>query len=172
MRSILKPLAALLLAIATAGCAGQGGLFAETPQAGPQADPQAQIAIVTGTTPEPVDALADAKAAYRNRNFGLAEKGFRRAVETSPNDVEAWLGLAAAHDQLGRFDLADKEYAQAQKRGGLNVGLLNNRGYSHMLRGDVRGARSDFLAAQRLEPDNPFVQNNLRQLDARAAARS
>jgi Flp pilus assembly protein TadD len=41
----------------------------------------------------------------RASNYGLAEKHFRRAVETHPRDAEG-IGLAASYDRLRRFDLA------------------------------------------------------------------
>ena len=53
------------------------------------------------------DDLNMGKKFYRSGNHGLAERYFRRAVESHPNDGEAWLGLAACYDQLRRFELAD-----------------------------------------------------------------
>ena len=156
----LIPLAALSLA----GCVGDG----QGPDAAltPQQQARASEAL---NVPAPEDELARAKTHFREREFGLAERGFRAVIEKSPNDIEAWLGLAACHDQLGRFDLADKEYAQASKRGGVNFELLNNRGYSYMMRGDLRRARVDFSAAQRLGPDSEFVRNNLIELQRRGS---
>jgi len=122
-------------------------------------------------TPERADELAAGKQSYRDGAYGLAEQHFRRAVEASSNNAEAWLGLAATHDQLGRFDLADREYAQVEKRTGKSLELLNNRGYSHLMRGDYAGARRDFDAALRIAPDSEFTRNNMRLLDAKAAAR-
>jgi Flp pilus assembly protein TadD len=43
----------------------------------------------------------------------MAERYFRRAVETHASDAEAWVGLAASYDRLRRFDLADQAYAEA-----------------------------------------------------------
>ena len=119
---------------------------------------------------DPADDLAMAKKSYRERNFGLAEQAYRRAVEKSPSNAEAWLGLGATHDQLGRFDLADRDYAQVEKRAGVGFALLNNRGYSYMMRGDLKRARADFKRALALRPESDFVRNNLRELDAKASA--
>ena len=52
---------------------------------------------------------------FHEGNFGLAQLYFQDAVEKSPNDVMAWIGLAACYDRLGRFDLADRAYAAAAK---------------------------------------------------------
>ena len=78
-------------------------------------------------------------------SFGLAERYFRDAVEKAPRDATAWVGLAASYDRLRRFDLADQAYAQAIKLTGETVQILNNQGYSLMLRGDLDGARRKFL---------------------------
>ena len=52
------------------------------------------------------------KTQFREANYGLAEKHFRKAVELRADNSEAWMGLAASYDQLGRFDFADRAYDQ------------------------------------------------------------
>ena len=99
-------------------------------------------------------------------NFGLAQMYFQSAVEKSPKDPTAWIGLAASYDRLGRFDLADRSYARARRLVGNTAGLLNNEGYSYMLRGDLRRARARFEAALRLNPDNPVTINNMALLNS------
>jgi tetratricopeptide (TPR) repeat protein len=115
---------------------------------------------------DPNDDLSLGKKQYRARNYGLAEQHFRRAVELHPNDAEAWLGLAASCDGLRRFDLADRAYMQAVRIAGPTVEILNNEGYSYMLRGDFKRARATLLEAQRRDPGNKYVENNLKLLDA------
>jgi Flp pilus assembly protein TadD len=114
---------------------------------------------------DPSDDLALGKKQYRAGNFGLAERYFRRAAENHPRDAEAWVGLAAAYDRLRRFDLADRAYDQAVAIVGPTPEVLNNRGYSYMLRGDYARARSTLLAAAGKDPTNPYVKNNLELLD-------
>jgi Flp pilus assembly protein TadD len=82
-----------------------------------------------------------------------------------PRDAEAWLGLAASYDRLRRFDLADRAYGQAIGILGPNAEILNNQGYSYMLRGDYKHAREKLTAAQRLEPANRYVANNMQLLE-------
>lgn len=94
-------------------------------------------------------------------DFGISQKYFQAAAERTPRDAAAWVGLAASYDRLRRFDLADHAYANALMLSGPTVQLLNNQGYSHLLRGDLVGAREKFLAAHELEPDNPVIKNNL-----------
>jgi tetratricopeptide (TPR) repeat protein len=114
---------------------------------------------------DPNDDLSLGKKQYRANNYGLAEKYFRHAVELHPRDAEAWMGLAASYDRLRRFELADRAYAQAINIVGPTVEILNNQGYSYMLRGDYKRARQKLLAAKRKDPGNKYVLNNLHLLE-------
>lgn len=102
---------------------------------------------------------------FNRGNYGLAQQYFRDAVDKAPKDGSAWVGLAASYDHLGRFDLADQAYGRAQNLLGETTALLNNRGYSYMLRGDLVAARRYFLKAYAREPGNPTIRNNLKLLD-------
>lgn len=102
---------------------------------------------------------------FNRGHYGLAEKYFRDAVEKAPKDASAWIGLAASYDRILRFDLADRAYAQAIRLQGETVQILNNQGYSYMLRGDLDRARRKFLKAEALEPGNPTIRNNVLLLD-------
>ncbi len=117
---------------------------------------------------DPNDDLSVAKKYFRQGSYGLAERHFRRAVELHPRDAEAWLGLAASYDRLRRFDLADRAYTQAIRIVGPKPEILNNQGFSYMLRGDLRRAQATLLAAQAADPASPYIQNNLRMLDQMA----
>lgn len=102
---------------------------------------------------------------FNRGHFGIAEQYFRDAVEKAPKDASAWIGLAASYDRLGRFDLADRAYQSAIRLVGETTAILNNRGYSYMLRGDLVAARRDFLKAYEREPTNPTVLNNMKLLN-------
>jgi Flp pilus assembly protein TadD len=112
------------------------------------------------------------KEHFRESRYGLAELHFRRAVESRKGDAEAWLGLAASYDRLKRFRLADRAYAQALKISGPTAELLNNRGYSYLLRGDIRRASQDLSAALALDPENERIRNNVKTLEVRARGRA
>jgi Tfp pilus assembly protein PilF len=113
----------------------------------------------------PSDDLNLGKKHFRTGNFTLAEQHFRRAVELQPRDAEAWLGLAASYDRLKRCDLADRAYMQATSIAGDTPEIMNNRGYSYLLRGDYGRARRTLEAAQARAPDNPYIKNNLALLE-------
>jgi len=119
----------------------------------------------------PNDDLSLGKENFRQGNYGLAERYFRKAVEADPKDPEAWLGLAAAYDRLRRFDLADRAYEEVFKIVGPTAEILNNQGYSFMLRGNFTRAREILLAARAKEPGNPYVENNIALLDERTPRR-
>jgi Flp pilus assembly protein TadD len=78
----------------------------------------------------------------------------------------AWICLAGSYDRIGRFDLADKAYRAAIRLAGETVPILNNQGYSYMLRGDYVRARAKFLKAYDRDPGNPVIINNLALLDS------
>ena len=127
----------------------------------------------TVTVQEPMDAkyypsdepLKLGMEHFGRGDYGLAERYFRDAVEKAPRDVTAWVGLAASYDRLRRFDLADQAYAHAIKLRGPTVHILNNQGYSMMLRGNLKEARRKFLKAYELYPGNPTIANNLELLN-------
>ena len=103
---------------------------------------------------------------FNRGNFGIAERYFRDATEKAPKDPTAWIGLAASYDRVARFDLADRAYAYAIRLVGETTEILNNQGYSYMLRGDLVNARRKFLKAYEREPNNPTIANNLQLLNS------
>jgi Flp pilus assembly protein TadD len=132
--------------------------------------PTGTIAPTDPKTLDPADFLGLGKLHFAEKNYGLAEKNFRAAIEKTPQSAEAWLGLAASYDQLRRFQLADRAYAQVLRLGGPSAEAYNNRAYSYMMRGDLAKAGRDFRLARRLAPDDVRIANNLRLLSARRAA--
>ena len=105
---------------------------------------------------------------FKRGDYGLAEKYFRDAVEKDPTHVAAWIGLGASYDHIKRFDLADRAYRSAIRLSGETVQILNNQGYSYMLRGDFNNARVKFQKAFRLDPSNPTIVNNLEILNSKS----
>ena len=111
------------------------------------------------------DDVSRGRALFRAGNFAEAEVAFDRAAKMNPRDAEAWLGLAACYDRMRRFELADRAYVQASSIKGPTAEILNNQGFSYFLRGDLARARTTLTAAQRKDPGNKYVQNNLRMLE-------
>jgi len=169
------------------GC-GSSDLFKSTKFSDPLPDPLAPQASATTPDPTPTgsvmppfgeapvatpellgvdpnDDLSIGKKYFRQGSYGLAERHFRKAVELHPQDAGAWNGLAASYDRLRRFDLADRAYAQLIRLTGPTAEVLNNQGFSYMLRGDYKRARATLLAAQAKDQASPYIKNNLVMLD-------
>lgn len=143
---------------ATADATVTGSVSPATP-----ADTPSASGRLTGD--HPTDPVSVGKRHFREGHFGLAEESFRKAVEMSPRDAEAWVGLAASYDRLRRFDLADRAYKQAIRLVGQTAVILNNQGYSYMLRGDLKRARAKLAAALAKDPGNATIAANLAALD-------
>ncbi len=105
-----------------------------------------------------------AKIAFRNGDYGNAEKYYRAAVEEDPKDASSWLGLAATYDRLKRFDNANRSYDIVIKLVGFTPTVLNNLGYHYLLRGETDNARKTLEAALKKDPGNKMIINNLNVL--------
>jgi Flp pilus assembly protein TadD len=166
-----------VLALGLAGCESDSVLLSVFKPV-PAPAPPTETPPTTPTVEQPADVqyypsdepLRLGLEHFNRGHFGIAERYFRDAVEKAPKDVTAWVGLAATYDRIGRYDLADRAYASAVKLSGETIELLNNQGYSYMLRGDYPAARKKFLKAYAREPNNPTVLNNLRLLNGSTRA--
>jgi len=142
----------------------------------------AAVLMVTGCTTDNVDKtkttsiqqtakdvsasdLDQGKAQFRDANYGLAEQHFRKAVELKADNAEAWMGLAASYDELGRFDFADRAYDQLLRVAGRKPQIVNNMGYSQLLRGNKKKARALLLEAKAHMADQTVVDANLALLN-------
>lgn len=152
--------APLALALLLSGCTTMQSAFGDRKSA------LADIANIEYYASD--QALAEAKNHFRQGNYGHSGTLYKKAAELEPKDPEAWIGLAASYDRLRRFDLADRAYAKLFALIGGTFEYYNNIGYSYMLRGDLVAARTNFLKAYELEPDNQVVANNLELLGASA----
>lgn len=118
--------------------------------------------------------ITEGVAQFKEKNYGKSYALFKRSVDVFPNDPQAWLGLAASADEIGRFDTSDIAYRKLAGMIGGRPEYYNNVGYSHLLRGDLIQARRYFLKAYELDPSNETTANNLQLLanSARNAERT
>jgi Tfp pilus assembly protein PilF len=142
-----------------------GSIITQPAEPGPSGEPVAPLAKPGFLGDDPNDDLQHGRKYFRNNSFGLAQRSFQSAVEKHPNDAEAWVGLAASYDRLHRFDLADRAYGQAMRLVGRTPEILNDMGFSFMLRGDYTRAHKFLQEAQAKDPNNPYVQANLQLLE-------
>jgi Flp pilus assembly protein TadD len=159
------------LAVALAGC--------ETTSSGPMRLGPADTATTASIQPRDQDdiqyipsnePLKAGLEQFKKGNYGLSERYFRDAVEKNPQDAPAWIGLAASYDRLARYELADRAYASAIRLNGETTEILNNQGYSYMLRGNFKAAYAKLQQAYKKEPDNPTVLNNIKLLKSAGRA--
>lgn len=145
-------IAVLAAAIAASGCQSSSVDTAQTAALQPTGD------ISTAD-------LNAGKAQFNDGNYGLAEKHFRKAVELRASNADAWMGLAASYDQLGRFDFADRAYEQLLNIAGRRPQIVNNMGYSQYLRGNKKEAKKLLLEARKGMTDTAVVDANLELLN-------
>ncbi len=122
----------------------------------------AELSAGAALTPE--TSLLEARSHFRNDDFGYSAAYYKKAAELAPENIEAYVGLGASYDRLGRFDLSDRVYAALLKLSGPTLQYYNNVGYSHMLRGDLKQALTSFRQAAAIDPDNVVVANNMQLL--------
>jgi Flp pilus assembly protein TadD len=148
-----------------AGCSSIGGMSSFGGK-------QQQVAVVANIGDYTADAaLAEAKGHFRSGDFGHSAALYKRVVELSPKNAEGYVGLSASYDRLRRFDLSDRVYTALYQITGGTAQYYNNVGYSYMLRGNLTAALTNFRKAEKLDPGNAVVANNI-QILANAARAS
>jgi Flp pilus assembly protein TadD len=126
---------------------------------------------LTGASIPPSVALVqNAQRQFSEGHYGTAVDAYARTIEKDPLNADAWLGVAASYDQIGRFDEADRAYAKVQELIGATPSVLNNLGYSYLLRGNLDRSRKTLEAAYRADPQNPYIRNNIEILNQRLVA--
>jgi len=153
--------AVMLIAVPLAGCSS---LMPGSSTFGDNKLAAADLPAVSDTTADA--ALLDARAHFRNNDFGYSAAYYKKAVELAPKNAEGYVGLGASYDRLGRFDQSDRVYATLYAICGPTAQYYNNVGYSYMLRGNLTQALSNFRKAKALDPGNPVIVNNIGMLSA------
>lgn len=83
--------------------------------------------------------------------YALAADAFRKAVRADPDSADAYNGLAASYDNLGRFDLSRRYYELALARAPEDGRILRNFARSMMGQGNKLAARRLLAEAAALE---------------------
>ncbi len=117
--------------------------------------------------PNSVTLVQHAQRQFSEGHFGSAVDAYAKTLERDPLNADAWLGLAAAYDQVARFDEADKAYNRVQELVGPTPSILNNLGYSYLLRGNLDKSRKTLAAAYAGDRENPYILNNIEILNQR-----
>jgi hypothetical protein len=144
-----------ILGLSMAGCSTLGDLFVEP-------DLSQHGSAAAGPASDFETAMTRGKANFAAGKYGIALGQFEQALLMQPNSVRALNAIAATYDQQRNFSLADQYYMRAFRLAPSSSDLLNNVGYSHVLRGDPAGAQSYFALAKSLDPGNQVLAANLR----------
>lgn len=151
---MFKKTTAFLLCTGLLACAPDQPFDRQTTYLSPEALPASVPDVTRGTE------LQAGKQSFDAGQYGQAVRYFQKAADASPNQPEAWLGLAAAADRTGHFEISAPAYAQLLTLTGPIVEYYNNLGFSLMLQGRLDAADKAFQDALRIAPGHPTATNN------------
>ncbi|MGH6893498.1 MAG: tetratricopeptide repeat protein [Dongiaceae bacterium] len=156
---VKAPMAAKLF-----GQAGQAWVKAGNPQRALYAQNQG-----LRLNPQDVDLLVDRALTYGSSGMYFeALDDLNAAVDLTPDNPDIYAFRAAAYRQLDSPDLAAENVEQALKLSPSNPGALLERGYLRRAKGDLAGARSDWLTVIQVVPGTDtanVAQQNIEKLD-------
>jgi hypothetical protein len=107
------------------------------------------------------DPVERGRALVLTGQYGLAIEELSDAVTQDPGNARALSLLAVSYAQVKRFDLADRYHAQALEIDPSSVIVLNNWGYSYLVRGDGSRATDLLARAAAANDGRPIVTANL-----------
>ncbi len=112
----------------------------------------------------PADGWSAERAALANIMLGkpgTAEVYANKAIASGEASWRAWNAKGVICDYKGDWTCADDAFAAAAKRKPDEAAILNNQGWSMILRGKWAGALSPLEQAAILDPKSARIQNNL-----------
>jgi tetratricopeptide (TPR) repeat protein len=121
--------------------------------------------------PRDVDLLVDRALNYGNAGMYFeALDDLNAAADLAPDDPDVYAFRAAAYRQLETPELAEENIGQALKLSPSHPGALLERGYLRRAKGDLAGARTDWLTVLQVAPGTDLAaeaQKNIERLDVR-----
>jgi tetratricopeptide (TPR) repeat protein len=91
----------------------------------------------------------------RNNKYELARDGYKRLLESNPDNLQFKFNLAASFERLGDFDMAEKYFKEILKDDPDNALSLNYLGYMYADRGvKLEESEKMIQRALEIEPDN------------------
>ncbi len=119
--------------------------------------------------PKNVELLIDRALTYgASGMYSDALNDLNAAAGLSPDNPEIYAMRAAAYRQLQNRDLAEDNVAYALKLSPSHPGALLERGYLRRAKGDIAGARTDWLTVIQVLPGSAAAeeaQKNIEKLD-------
>jgi tetratricopeptide (TPR) repeat protein len=162
MPQVKAPLAAELFAQA-----GQAWIKAGNPQRALYAQNQG-----LKLNPKDVELLIDRALTYGSSGMYFESlDDLNAAIDLAPDNPDVYAMRAAAYRQLDNLDLAEDNIEQALKLSPSHPGALLERGYLRRAKGDLKGAREDWLTVIQVMPGTDIAneaQKNIEKLDISA----
>ncbi len=162
LRLLVTVSAAAMAAVGLAACADPNGNAIPGVQAVVSSGSQKDGASLSVSMTDP---YALGKTYLMAGQTGLAVDSFLKAVAKNPKSIQTLNALAAAYDELHRYDLADKYYNAALDIDPHSAQTLNNLGYSHLLRGDVAEAKKYLDESKTVARGDATINANLALAD-------
>ena len=106
-------------------------------------------------------------ASRSNAETAVLIQNYRAALDRDPNLDKARLGLAQALSKDRRFDEAEQEYLNYQKRRPADPAPLLGLGRDAFQQGRIDEADGDFARAIQVSPRDPEILKELGQIDLR-----
>jgi len=137
------------LLLSAFGCASHGGSRA-VPRSGPEAmaEPKAKPAVSAESH------VVAGNDLLRRGLLDEAEREFRLALETDPNDIGGLAGLGQVEVTRGRFSDAVPHLERATRVSGQMVSAFRSLGDAYTATGDMAGAAKAYRQAVALSPDD------------------
>jgi Flp pilus assembly protein TadD len=126
--------------------------------------------LLASSTGDSVLAERAGISALKLGDMATAAPLIERAVKAAKPSWRAWNARAVVGDLQQDWNAADAAYAEAAKLAPHEADVMNNRGWSQLLRGDWKRAVGLFERAAELDPRSTRIANNLEL--ARAALAS
>jgi Flp pilus assembly protein TadD len=137
----------------------------------------AKLDLSRGRYDRALDEFRKAQAAAQTRAAAMEGEGLslllsgregealpvlKKAVAEYPKSWRAWNALGGAYDDQAKWAEADDAYTHALAASDAPAIVVNNRGYSYLLRNRLDEATADFVEALRQRPDLEAARTNLR----------
>jgi Flp pilus assembly protein TadD len=109
-------------------------------------------------------------AAIKIRDFAEASHLIACAIEDPAASARAWDARGVLADHEGEWAAADEAYGRAAHLAPDDAAVVNNQGWSMLLRGDWANSVRFFKRAAALDPKSARIRNNLELVSSALAA--
>lgn len=117
---------------------------------------------VTLVSPRRMDACFLRGYAYHQKgNYNFAVQDYTNILNNQPKNIEALIARGKSYYYLNQYGKGLIDLNAAHKIDSNNINVLSFRGLCLIRSHDVLNARTDFVRAVELEPNDPILQFNL-----------